>query len=51
MEWTEESITDFINSYRNKEILWDTKNPKYYNKIKKNDAWEQLAEEERQLFF
>ncbi|KAL1488148.1 hypothetical protein ABEB36_015106 [Hypothenemus hampei] len=45
MEWPRESIIDFINSYRCKEILWDTKHPKYYNKIKKNDAWEELAVE------
>lgn len=47
MEWTEESSIDFINSYQNKEILWYTKHPKYYNKIKKHDAWEELAVEFR----
>jgi predicted neutral ceramidase superfamily lipid hydrolase len=26
-------------------LLWDTKNPLYYNKIKKNDAWEEIAVE------
>jgi hypothetical protein len=25
-------------------VLWDPKNPKYYNKFAKNDAWTELAE-------
>lgn len=44
MEWTEERTLQFIEVYRSKVILWDTKHPSYYNKIKKNDAWDELAE-------
>ncbi|XKL62372.1 hypothetical protein PGB90_002205 [Kerria lacca] len=42
-EWTEELVLKFIDLYREKEVLWNTKHPKYYNKIKKNDAWLQIA--------
>ena len=45
MEWSEEATLNFIESYRSKEILWDPKNPKYYNKIRKNDYWLALSEE------
>ena len=45
MEWSEELTLQFIEVYRSKVILWDTKQPSYYNEIKKNDAWDELAED------
>lgn len=45
MEWNEESTLLLIETYRNYEILWDTKHPLYYNKIRKNDAWEEVAKQ------
>ena len=33
-----------IKVYRSKSVLWDPKNPQYYNKIKKEDAWEEISE-------
>lgn len=45
MEWSEEVTLNFIESYRSKDILWDPKNPRYYNKNRKNDAWHTLSEE------
>ncbi|CAG9771224.1 unnamed protein product [Ceutorhynchus assimilis] len=43
MEWTEDSVLEFIEIYRGKEILWNNKHPRYFNKIQKNDAWEDVA--------
>lgn len=45
MDWTNEKVIDFIERYKNKPILWDPKNSKYYNKFAKSDAWDQLADE------
>ncbi|XP_022169761.1 uncharacterized protein LOC111033371, partial [Myzus persicae] len=35
----------FASPDHNKPVLWDQKNPNYYNKYTKNDAWEELATE------
>ncbi|XP_014239661.1 uncharacterized protein LOC106661059 [Cimex lectularius] len=43
MEWSEQLTLQLIEVYRTKEELWNTKHPNYYNKIKKNDAWNDLA--------
>jgi len=32
--------------YKRKEIIWDPKHPMYFNKIRKQDAWEELGKEE-----
>lgn len=45
MEWTREKTLYFIDMYRKKDVLWDPKHPRYFNKICKNDAWEELASE------
>jgi hypothetical protein len=29
--------------YRTDPVLWDPKNPVYYNKFSKNEPWEELA--------
>jgi hypothetical protein len=45
MEWTQENVTEFIELYKRKEIIWDPKHPVHFNKIKKQDAWEELGKE------
>jgi len=45
MEWTEESAIELIELYKRKEIIWDPKHPMHFNKIRKQDAWEQLGKE------
>lgn len=45
MEWDHESTLSFIDKYKKHCILWDPKDPHYYNKLKKQDAWETLAQE------
>lgn len=45
MEWTQETTLYLIEMYREKELLWDAKHPWYYNKIKKSDAWTEIASE------
>jgi len=44
-QWNYEKTLEFIEMYHNKPVLWDQKNPNYYNKYTKNDAWEELATE------
>lgn len=45
MEWTQENTLHFIELYRRKEVLWNPGHPRYYNKISKNDAWNELGAE------
>jgi hypothetical protein len=42
MEWTQENVIEIIELYKTKEIIWD---PMHFNKIKKQDAWEELGKE------
>lgn len=43
MEWTQEQTLELIELYRTREVLWDARHPTYYNKIRKNDAWVEVA--------
>jgi len=43
MEWNNEKVLDLIEAYKNEPVLWYPKDPKYYNKFAKADAWEELA--------
>jgi hypothetical protein len=45
MEWTQESVIDFIELYKRKEIIWDPKHPVQFKKNLKKDAWEELGNE------
>jgi len=45
MGWTQESVIELIELYKRKEIIWDPKHPVYFNKIIKQDAWEELGKE------
>jgi len=45
MDWTQENVIEFIELYKRKEIIWDPKHPMHFNKIKKQDAWEELGKE------
>jgi hypothetical protein len=45
MEWTQENVIEFIELYKRKEIIWDPKHPMHFNKIKKQDAREELGKE------
>jgi hypothetical protein len=44
MEWTSEKTVELIGVYKAETVLWDPKNPNYYNKFSKNDAWTELAD-------
>jgi hypothetical protein len=35
MKWTRESVVEFTEIYKRKEIIWDPKHPMHFNKIKK----------------
>lgn len=44
MEWSEEKCLQLIDFYQEKRLLWDSKHPQHYNKLKRNDAWEDIAD-------
>ena len=43
MEWTQESVLEFIELYKRKEIIRDPKHPMHFNKIRKQHSWEELG--------
>jgi len=45
MEWTKESVIEIIELYKRKEIIWDPKHTMRFNKIRKQDTWEELGKE------
>ncbi|KAF5308020.1 hypothetical protein FQR65_LT18285 [Abscondita terminalis] len=45
MQWDRKKILSFIDKYKERDILWDPTHPEHYHKIKKEDAWMELAEE------
>jgi len=44
-ERTQESAIELIELYKRKEIIQDPKRPMHFNKIRKQDAWEELGKE------
>jgi hypothetical protein len=48
MEWTQESVIDLANFIK-KEIIWDPRNPMFFNKVKKQDARGELENFEKVL--
>nr|XP_034192516.1 uncharacterized protein LOC117609875 [Osmia lignaria] len=45
MDFSKAEILTLIEVYRSKSVLWDPKNCDYFNKLKKEDAWEELSAE------
>ncbi|GIY01156.1 MADF domain-containing protein [Caerostris darwini] len=45
MDWSNKECLRLINLYRSHESLWNPKDPYYYTKKKKQEAWEQIATE------
>lgn len=41
--WGNETILHLIELYQSYGLLWDTANRDYRNKVKKNDAWDDIA--------
>lgn len=44
MELDKESVIFLIQKYEEHKVLWDPKNKWHFNKIKKNDAWQEIAD-------
>jgi len=44
-DWTNENILKLIEIYRSKEIIRNPTNKNHFNKILKNDAWNETASE------
>jgi hypothetical protein len=49
IEWAQESVTEFIELHKIKETIWNPKHPVHYNKIKKQDVWEEMVNFEKIL--
>ncbi|XP_046143096.1 uncharacterized protein LOC123988135 [Osmia bicornis bicornis] len=45
MDFTKAEILTLIEIYRSKSVLWGPTNCDYFNKLKKEDAWEELSRE------
>jgi hypothetical protein len=43
MEWTNENALFLIAEYEKSEILWNPRHQQYFNTIKKEDAWNEIA--------
>jgi len=44
-DWTQESAIELIELYKRKEVIRDPKHQMHFNKIRKQDAWEELGKE------
>jgi hypothetical protein len=45
MQWDREKTLLLIDKYRENTILWDPRHEEHYNKLRRNDAWVELANE------
>nr|CAH7742013.1 unnamed protein product [Callosobruchus chinensis] len=43
MEWSQQIVLVLLEEYQKREILWKPRHPLYYNTIKKEDAWREIA--------
>jgi len=43
MEWSQEKMTELIDFYKQRSILWNPMDPHHFNRLKKCDAWEEIA--------
>jgi hypothetical protein len=43
LEWSKEKVQELISYYQQKTVLWGPKDPRHFNPLKKNDAWEEIA--------
>lgn len=43
MEWSQEKVMELIDLYKQKSILWNPTDPHHFNRLKKSDAWEEIA--------
>lgn len=42
-EWTDAVILRFIDEYRSRRVLWDSKHPYYKSQVRKRKAWDELS--------
>ncbi|XP_076672884.1 uncharacterized protein LOC143371522 isoform X2 [Andrena cerasifolii] len=45
MEWTKEMCLTLVRLYKSKDAFWNPQNPEHYIKSKRNDAWNDVAEQ------
>jgi hypothetical protein len=43
---SKEKVQELISYYQQKTVLWDPKYPHHFNRLKKNDAWEEIANDD-----
>ncbi|XP_063625247.1 uncharacterized protein LOC134796984 [Cydia splendana] len=41
--YTNELVLQLVQAYKNHDVLWDSSNPDFKNRTKKNDAWDDIA--------
>ncbi|GFT09538.1 MADF domain-containing protein [Nephila pilipes] len=45
MDWSNDHCIELIDAYKKRDVLWNPKHPFYNSKNKKNDAWNEIAEQ------
>ncbi|XP_063223261.1 uncharacterized protein LOC134531480 [Bacillus rossius redtenbacheri] len=45
MEWSKEDQIKLIDLYKQQTVIWDPNNVNHFNKIRKQDAWEEIGAE------
>ncbi|CAK9820685.1 hypothetical protein ANTPLA_LOCUS10770 [Anthophora plagiata] len=45
MDWTRDMGFALVNVYKNKEVLWNPQHCEYHQKNKRNDSWQEVADE------
>jgi hypothetical protein len=45
MEWSKECIIQLIDESKKRDVIWNPKDTKHFNKMKKQDAWEEIGKE------
>ena len=43
-EWTEEKCLQLIREFRTRPVLWDPKDPYFFKKNKKPQAWQEIGD-------
>nr|CAI5853619.1 unnamed protein product [Callosobruchus analis] len=44
MEWSNETVIEFLEAYRSEPCIWDPRNPQYKNRSAVNEAWERIRD-------
>nr|CAH7740415.1 unnamed protein product [Callosobruchus chinensis] len=44
MDWSNDTVIEFLEGYRSEPCIWDPRNPQYKNRNAVNEAWERIRD-------